>query len=142
MKPAYVDTNVLLRFITGAPKTQAQEAKQLFAAAERGEVTLLLDPITVAEAVWVLTSFYKFGKPQVKDVLIPLLANPGIWMHDKHGVLVALTLYAELNVDFVDALLSVHMQRVGVSRIVSYDEHFDRLPGVRRVSPVEALTEG
>ncbi len=142
MRHAYLDANIILRYLTDEPWEMAREAEALFAAAERGQVQLLVDEITIAEVVWVLASFYKLPRTAIQEGLISFLANPGIWMHDKHGVLVALTLYAELNVDFVDALLSVHMQRVGVSRIVSYDEHFDRLPGVRRVSPVEALTEG
>ncbi len=142
MKWAYVDTNILLRFITGAPKEQALQAKRLFAAAEQGETRLIIDEIVVAEAVWVLTSFYKFSKEQVSEVLIPILAAPGIEMFDKNGVLLALTLYAQQNVDFVDALLSVHMQRAGVPDLISYDRHFDRLPGVRRWPPEAWLGEG
>ena len=70
-----------------------------------------------------------------------ILAAPGIEMADKRRVLLALTLYARQNVDFVDALLSVHMQRAGVPDLVSYDKHFDRLPGVRRQTP-EAFLAG
>jgi len=142
MKWAYVDTNILLRFITGTPKEQALQAKRLFAAAEQGEMRLIIDEIVVAEAVWVLTSFYKFSKERVSEVLIPILAAPGIEMFDKDGVLLALTLYAQQNVDFVDALLSVHMQRAGVPDLISYDRDFDRLPGVRRWSPDVWLGEG
>ncbi len=142
MKWAYVDTNILLRFITGTPKEQALQAKRLFAAAEQGETRLIIDEIVVAEAVWVLTSFYKFSKERVSEVLIPILAAPGIEMFDKDGVLLALTLYAQQNVDFVDALLSVHMQRAGVPDLISYDRDFDRLPGVRRWSPDVWLGEG
>jgi len=141
MKWVYVDTNVLLRFITGAPKDHALEAKQLFTAAEQGAVRLIVDELTVAEAVWVLASFYKFSKGQINEVLIPILANPGIAMTDKRGVLLALALYAELNVDFIDALLSVHMQRAKVPDLVSYDKHFDRLPGVQRRTPREILAQ-
>ena len=62
-------------------------------------------------------------------------------MENKRGVLLALTLYAELNVDFVDALFSVHMQRAGVPDLVSYDKHFDRLPGVRHRTLQEFLAQ-
>jgi len=74
-----------------------------------------------------------------KDVRF--LTHPGILMENKRGVLLALTLYAKLNVDFVDALLSVHMQRAGVPDLVSYDKHFDRLPGIRRQRPQEFLAQ-
>ena len=135
MKQAYVDTNILLRFITGAPREQAMQARALFAAAECEEVILLLDEITVAETVWVLSSFYKFKKREIAQVLVPILGNEMLKLPDRRGMLVALTLFAEQNVDFVDALLSVHMDRAGVPDLVSYDKDFDRLPGVRRHTP-------
>lgn len=139
MKQAYIDTNILLRFITAAPAEQAVQARNLFAAAEREEVRLILDEIIVAETVWVLSSFYKFDKREIKEVMLPILTNEGIELSNKRDILLALTLYADMNVDFADALVSVHMSRSGVPDIVTYDKHFDRLPGVNRVSPNDFL---
>jgi|AMFO01.1.fsa_nt_gi Predicted nucleic-acid-binding protein, contains PIN domain len=141
MRRAYLDANIVLRYLTDEPWDMAQEAAALFAAAERGEVQLLLDELTVAEVVWVLASFYKLHREAIRDGLTSFLANEGIVMDDKRGVLLALTLYAKWNVDFVDALLSVHMQRTGVPDLVSFDKHFDRLPGVRRRTPGGILTQ-
>ena len=56
MRRVYVDTNIILRFITGSPADQASQVKRLFNAAERGEVSLVLDEIALAESVWVLSS--------------------------------------------------------------------------------------
>ena len=139
MKRAYIDTNILLRFITAAPPQQAIQARNLFAAAERGEVRLVLDEIIVAETVWVLSSFYKFSKAEIKEVLLPILANDGIELANERDMLLALTLFADMNVDFVDALVSVHMNNENVHDIASFDRHFDRLPGVHRVSPRDFL---
>ena len=141
MKRAYVDTNILLRFITAAPIEQAVQARELFAAAERGEIALILDEIIVAETVWVLSSFYKFSKKEIKEVLLPLLANGGIEVRKERDILLALTLFADMNVDFADALVSVHMDRTSVSDIVTFDKHFQRLPGVNRMSPKEFLAK-
>ncbi len=141
MKRAYLDANIVLRYLTDEPWEMAQEAAALFAAAERGEVLLVLDELNIAEVVWVLASFYKLHRETIRDGLTSFLANPGIHVADKRGVLLALALYAELNVDFIDALLSVHMQRANVPDLVSYDKHFDRLPGVRRRTPGEILAQ-
>ena len=135
MKRAYVDTNILLRFITGSPAEQTSQAAQLFERADGGALTLVLDEIVVAESVWVLSSFYKFSKDAIRDVLQSLIAHPGIEMRDEHGVLLALTLYADLNVDFEDALISVHMGRDGIQGIYTFDRHFSRLPGVNPLHP-------
>jgi predicted nucleic-acid-binding protein len=129
MKRVYVDTNVVLRFITGSPAEQALQAKKLFEAAEAGELTLFLDEIVLAEAVWVLSSFYKFSKDTIRDVLQVVIANRGIEMEDEEGALLALTLYADMNVDFEDALIAVHMGRNRVDEIYTFDKHFERLPG-------------
>ena len=135
MKRVYVDTNVILRFITGSPATQTSQVRELFEMAEQGELSLVLDEIAVAETVWVLSSLYKFSKDAIRDVLLVIIANPGIEMKDEMGTLLALTLYADLNVDFEDALISVHMGRDGIEEIYTFDKHFSRLPGVKPLPP-------
>jgi hypothetical protein len=50
MKPLLVDTNILLRFITGEPADQAKEAADLVAAAEAGKVRLAVLPMVRSEA--------------------------------------------------------------------------------------------
>ena len=139
MKRAYIDANIVIRYLTDEPWGMAREAEALFMAAERGEAALVLDEITVAEVVWVLSSFFKASKEEIKEGLLAFIANEGIEMADKKGILLALALYADINVDFADALVSVHMARNGVPDIVTYDKHFDRLPGVQRVSPKDFL---
>ncbi len=50
-EPRYlVDTNVLLRFLSGQPAAQAAAARKLFAHAANGEVVLEISPVIVAEA--------------------------------------------------------------------------------------------
>ena len=135
MKRVYVDTNVILRFITGAPADQTSQAKRLFKAAEAGELTLILDEIVLAEAVWVLSSLYKFSKDDIRDALQVIIANQGIEMKNEMGALLALTLYADMNVDFEDALITVHMGRDRIEEIYTFDKHFKRLPGVIALHP-------
>ncbi len=132
---AYVDANVILRFITGDPPEMAREAKALFEAADRGEITLALDEIIVVEVVWVLHSFYKIEKNKIKQVMQAFIANEGVEMADKMDILLALTLFADKNVDFADALVSVHMNQNDVRGIFTFDRDFDRLPGVKRLTP-------
>ena len=135
MKRACVDTNVVLRFLTGDPPEMAAQARVLFAGVERGELALMIDEIVMAEAVWVLHSFYHYASADIARVGQELLSHPGIEANDKPGLLVALYVFAQENIDFADALLAVHMQRRGVADIFSSDSHFDRLPGVIRRAP-------
>ncbi|MBC8446797.1 MAG: type II toxin-antitoxin system VapC family toxin [Chloroflexi bacterium] len=137
MRRAYVDTNVILRFLTGDPPDMAAQAGALFEAVERGEVTLVIDEIVVAETVWVLHSFYGHPHHDIARVMQELLSHKGLEADDKPGLLAALHLFAEKNVDFADALVAVHMERRGMREIFSFDGHFDRLPGITRRSPGE-----
>jgi predicted nucleic acid-binding protein len=74
----WIDANILLRFLTGEPTELADRALRLFERADRGEVWLHVNPLIVAETVWVLTSFYKYPKAQIRDVLQDLLSQDGI----------------------------------------------------------------
>ena len=139
MKRAYIDANIVIRYLTDEPWEMAREVEALLRAADRGEVVLMLDEITVAEVVWVLSSFYKASRTVIKESLLSFIGHEGVEMADEAGTLLALTLYAELNVDFADALLSVRMYKNRVPDLVTYDRHFDRLPGVHRVSPRDFL---
>jgi predicted nucleic-acid-binding protein len=130
-----VDSNVILRFLTGEPAELAAQASTLFQAVDNHELVLVIDEIVVAETVWVLQSFYGYSHKDVARVVRELLSHPGLEAEDKAGLLSALYLFAEKSVDFVDALLAVHMEQQGLIEIFSFDRHFDRLPGVTRLIP-------
>lgn len=132
---AFVDANVILRFLTGDPPEMAAKSTSLFKAMERGEVTLLLDEIVVAEVVWVLQSYYDHPPTEIARTLHDFVSHEGFEAQDKASILEALRLFADKNVDFADALTAVHMTRQGITDIFSFDSHFDRLPGVVRRIP-------
>ncbi len=57
--PLYVlDANVLLRFITKTPPDQAAKARDLLKRGQAGEVRLVLEPLTLADVVYVLKKPY------------------------------------------------------------------------------------
>lgn len=132
---AWVDANVILRFLTGDPTDMAQKARTLLEAADEGRVVLVVEDIVVAEVVWVLTSYYGYPASKVATTLQELLSHDGMECADKPSLLVALHLFSEKKVDFADALLAARMAGQGGGSIFSFDRHFDRLPGVTRLMP-------
>jgi len=137
MRRAYVDANVILRLITDDPPAMAEEAARLFQMANDGEVELVIDPIVVAETVWVLSSFYGFNRWEIAPTVASLLVGNGIVCHDRINTLRAIALYETHNVDFTDAFLAVRMLADQVDDIYSFDTHFDRLRVVNRLAPGE-----
>ncbi|MEH1909202.1 MAG: type II toxin-antitoxin system VapC family toxin [Nostoc sp.] len=122
----WVDANILLRFLTGEPPDLAQRALKLIQKAESGEVTLRLSLIVVAEVVWVLSSFYKYSRVQIAEVLLPLVGAEGILLDDLEQVTAAFKRMANANVDFIDAYLAEIARQKGET-IVSFDRDFKRL---------------
>ena len=135
MKRAYVDANVILRLVTGDPPEMADAAESMFRLVDDGELELLIEPVVIAEAVWVLSSFYGFSPAEIAPILRTFLAGEGIVGDDKDALLDALQLYEDTNVDFADALLAVKMAREGIRDVYSFDKHFDRIEGIRRRVP-------
>lgn len=134
---AFADANLILRFLVGDPPRLAKRARSLFEAVERGDVRLFIDELVLAEVAWVLRSFYHFDATRIAEVLQTLLAHEGLEVTDRAGLFEALTSFADRNLDLVDALVAVHMDRQGIGKIYSFDADFDRLPGVTRLIPGE-----
>ncbi len=136
MRALWVDTNVLLRFLTADPPDLAEQALALIRKAESGELVLRVSTIVAAEMVWVLTSFYKTRKSEIAAQLSALFSAPGIAVEERDIILAALAIMAEKNVDFADALLA-EIARAHHEPVVTFDDDFDRI-GVERAHPATA----
>jgi len=135
MKQAWIDANVIVRHLTQDPPDQARQVLDLFRAAHDGIVVLWVDPITIAECVWVLTSIYRLPRGDIARSLADIVAADGIEADDREMLIQALRLYAAHNVDFADALLAARTSHHRVTDIYSFDRDFDRLPNVVRLDP-------
>jgi len=135
MKRAFVDANVILRYFTKDPPDMAEASLKTFSAAQDGHLSLIVAPITVAEVVWVLESFYGYPKEQIAATIIQFLYSEGLDVMDLGIVIQALTVYKDKNIDFADALLAVYALNRGPNFIYSFDRDFDRIPGIARCEP-------
>lgn len=129
MSRLWLDANVALRFLTGEPEEMARESKDLMGRAERGEVTLVVADLVMAEVVWVLRSFYRHPMDRIRDTLSAFAAAPGIEAERSEVVTEALDLAADKNVDFVDAYLALRAAGSGETVCTFDSTDFKRLPG-------------
>ena len=67
---AFVDTNVLIRHLTGDPPEQARRATRYLERAAQ----LLLPDLILAEVAYVLESYYRVPRRQVAETLRAVLA--------------------------------------------------------------------
>jgi predicted nucleic acid-binding protein len=133
MPNLWIDANILLRLLTGDPPEMAERAVRLAQKAERGEVTLKLLPIVVAEVSWVLNSFYGYSRSEIAQVLIPLMTTEGLLVENVDQVIAALKQMASVNVDFLDAYLAEIARKEGEA-VVSFDRDF-RCLGIPWLEP-------
>jgi predicted nucleic-acid-binding protein len=130
MKPVLIlDTNIVLRFLCQDDPAQSPACTDLFTRAEQGEFFLHLDAISFAEAVWVLTSFYKHPRGKVEELLSSLLQHPSIVTENRDRLHTALILFASTSADFIDCYLAAQGQETGRA-IITYDRDFKKFPGI------------
>jgi predicted nucleic acid-binding protein len=128
---AFVDTNVLIRHLTGDPPELAARATRYMAAADE----LLLPDLILAEVAYVLESFYEVPRTQVATTLRAVLAFPAIRVIDADLLQRAVEVYEIHRLDFAEAYLVASAERTGVGVIASFDRSIDRLSTVRREEP-------
>jgi len=130
-----LDANILLRYLLRDVPGQAERARALIHRIRDGREEVYMPDIALADVVWTLHRFYKRTRQEIRDVLLPILEMNGLRMRDKATVIYAVLLFAELGIDFSDALIAAEMLRSGREEIYTYDRDFDRVPGLRRVEP-------
>jgi predicted nucleic-acid-binding protein len=129
--PLFVDTNVLLRFLTNDVPEQAAAAEALFQRAAIGELGLITNSMVLAELVWVLESYYHLLRPEVRERVLAVVHMEGLTLPDADLVSDAMFTYEVCKVDFVDAYNACWMRQRKLERIVTFDaNHFTRLDWV------------
>ena len=120
---AFLDTNVVVRYLTGDPPHLADRAARII----EGSRDLLVTDVVIAESAYVLTSVYRVPREIVVDHLVALLRREGIrpFALDRDEVINALLLCRPSGrVSFADAMVWA-AARTGRDHVVySLDERF------------------
>lgn len=141
----FFDANIFVRYLTRDDSAKSAACYALFRQLSVGADTATTSESVVAEVVFVLSSrnLYALAHSDIRARLKPLLSVHGLHLPERKLMLRALDLYAlHPFLDFEDALSVAHMERSGLSEIMSYDRDFDRLSGVRRLEPEPASPNG
>lgn len=137
MEYAFLDANVVLRYLLRDDEIEAQHCLELLEKAERREIALRTTDLVIAELVWVLESpvTYNLPREKIRNLLVPVILLPGLKLPGKKLYRQIFDLYIDQGIDFIDACNAVHMEKQGLTQIYSYDSDFDRIAGVSRVEP-------
>ena len=128
---AFVDTNVLVRHLTGDPADLAIRATAYL----RTERELLLTDLVAAETVYVLESFYEAPRDEIATSVRSLVAFDSIVCVDSALLLRAVEVYETDRIDFAKAYLVACAESTGVGRVASFDGSIDRVDTIERIEP-------
>ena len=128
---AFLDTNIVVRHLTGEPADMAAQSTAFLAA----ESDLLLADLIVAETIYVLESYYQAPRSQVAEAVRALIAFPSIVTVDSALLLRAIEVYELDRIDFAEAYLVACAESSGINRVASFDKSIDRVGTVERVQP-------
>ena len=126
-----LDTNVLVRYLTGDdPAQAAAAAREIEEAGRKGE-KLVVQPLILCELVWVLETAYGVGKKELVDVLERILRTAQFEIPEKDIVWRSLADYRAGKGDFSDHLLGRRNESAGASFTVTFDRALKRNPRFR-----------
>ncbi len=128
-----VDTNVLVRLLSGDEPKQAAAARSLFASDQ-----IWIAKTVLLETGWVLRSLYGFDESAIRVAFAKLLGLKNVHAEDESAVAAALAL-TEQSLELADAM---HLSsRPPEAAFVSFDKSFvqrARRAGVTGISGVPA----
>ena len=135
----FVDTNIFLRTLVKEDEKSFKECYLFLNLIKGNKIKVFTSSLVLAEIDWVLESFYKFGKSEVIKALNSILKLKGLKIIDRTNVQLALEIFQNKNIKFIDALIVSNSQIFQKKVIVvSYDRDFDKI-GVKRKEPKEIL---
>ena len=136
MGERFVDTNVFLRYLTNDDPAKARRAGALFKDAVAGKVQLRISLLVIAEIVWTLESFYELEKEDIAEKVSLILNTPNLICPEARLIRLALDLYVQQNMDFIDAYHAHHLKDLQLTKILTCDrKHFGRVSWLEIVEP-------
>lgn len=127
----FVDTNVIVRHLTGDPPEMASRATRYL----RDATVLLLVDVVVAEVVFVLESYYHRPRAGIAEAVRALIGFGSIRVVDSDLLHRTTEIYEHDRLDFAEAYLVASAERSGANAVVSFDRSIDRVGTVTRIEP-------
>jgi predicted nucleic acid-binding protein len=135
----FVDTNVFLRTLLRDEEKTFKDCLKFLNRIKTGKIKAFTSHLILGEVNWTLLRFYKFPKERIIEGLVSVLKLKNLKIMDKFDSIIAIEIYKNFPVKFIDALIASNPQIAKKEVvIVSYDRDFDKI-GVRRIEPRKLL---
>lgn len=117
-----VDTNILVRFLTGDDEIQAEKVYRIFKQCEQEKTQLLVPLLVILELIWVLESAYRISRDQVLDSISDLIIMP-VLKFENLSVLQQFVQAAKNNsYDLSDLLIAHSAKFQNCDNVITFDK--------------------
>lgn len=124
------DTNVLLRYLLGSSEPQYEEAKELI----ESTASITVEPVVIAECIYILSGSYTKTHGQVVDVLIGLFSIDNF--DNMRLCNKALELFRGSGLDFVDCyLITVSIDRA--EPLLTFDKKMQKVYETEKAKSIQ-----
>ena len=132
----FIDTNVFLRVLLDDHSVHSPAARRVFEAIDNGELEAWTSHVAFSELVWVLTGPLKrLPRAEVAAGLLRILQWPRLHVSEQDVLKRGLELFVRHPIDWIDAYHAAVLESRGEAELLSFDDDFDKVPGLRRVDP-------
>ncbi len=117
-----IDTNILVRFLIGDDKVQAEIVYKIFKKAESLKDELFVPLLVILELIWVLESVYEISRKEILDSIYDLLLMP-ILQFEHQSILQQFIQDAKVNsCDLSDLLIAHSAENKGCCSVLTFDK--------------------
>jgi predicted nucleic acid-binding protein len=132
----FLDANVILRHTLQDHAEHSPRASALIQRIEAGDQLVHTVDAVVFEVVFTLERTYKVPRERIRDGILKLILLPGIKLRGKLRYRRVFELYVTYpRLSFADCFYVAVVEAAGLTRLISFDQGFDRIPGITRVEP-------
>ena len=129
-----LDTNVIVRFLTGNTDEKFRGVYDFFQDIEQGKISVELKLIVLFQTIFVLKSHYKVPKGKIVGAMKGLLKLKGLKIIEKKTVVRMMDLWDSNSIEIVDAYLIACLEKNSQNILLSYDRDFDKF-NIKRKEP-------
>lgn len=135
MQGIFLDTNILLRYLTKDDEQKARSAFDLLIKVEQGEKKVITSSLVIFETIFTLQRFYRVPREQIRELILPIISLRGLHLAGKNVYYQAFEFYVTRNISFADAYNTAFMLSEQINCIYSWDRDFDNIEGIIRLEP-------
>ncbi|PIE58503.1 MAG: VapC toxin family PIN domain ribonuclease [Desulfobulbus propionicus] len=117
-----IDTNILVRFLVGDSKKQAQVVYTLFKETESKSEELFVPLLVIIELIWVLESVYSVGRKELLDCIGDLLLMPILKFEHVEAIQKFIRVARNSTCDLSDLLIAHSTRNSGCETIYTFDK--------------------